>query len=312
MHVPFQFELPRQCSNLSHKLKPMSEFAFVTTCKGRLHHIKETLPLMVMQKPDEIVVVDYGCPDRVGNWVEENFPSVKVVRVTDDPGFCVSRARNIGVSATHSSWLCLIDADVKTSPGWLDHMRQLIQTKHYYRAGIVGGGRDSETFGTLFCERSAFDATGGYDEVMRGWGAEDKDFYAQLARHGIVESEYPPLFVNPIRHGDQERIAFQEIRNKKLQDTINVCYGVAKSHLLDSLNISALPLHTRETLMHQVRDQFLGPCESGNNRNRTNSIHLTIDIDEFTSSTGPKKLVFNIVRHRRYMLFGPSGWRIKN
>ena len=65
--------------------------AFVTTCKGRLHHVRETLPLIAQQAPDEIIVVDYGCPDRVGDWVTANVPQARVVRVDDDPGFSLAR-----------------------------------------------------------------------------------------------------------------------------------------------------------------------------------------------------------------------------
>jgi hypothetical protein len=52
------------------------------------------LPLIVAQSPAEIVVVDYGCPQRTGDWVEEQLSPVKVVRVNDDPGFCVSRPQH--------------------------------------------------------------------------------------------------------------------------------------------------------------------------------------------------------------------------
>ena len=69
--------------------------AFVVTCKGRLHHLKETLPLIVKQEPDEIVVVDYGCPDGTAAWVAVNFPRVKIVQF-DSPSFNVSHARNLG------------------------------------------------------------------------------------------------------------------------------------------------------------------------------------------------------------------------
>jgi hypothetical protein len=74
----------------------MTAVAFITTSKGWLHHIRQTLPLIVAQSPAEIVVVDYACPEQTGDWVEARYGSVKVLRVSDDPGFCVSRARNIG------------------------------------------------------------------------------------------------------------------------------------------------------------------------------------------------------------------------
>src|SRR6185369_6037579 len=99
------------------------QVGFVTTCKGRLHHIQRTLPLIVAQLPKEVVVVDYGCPQSVGDWVETHFPNVTVVRVGDDPGFCLSRARNIGARQTSAPWICFTDADALITSGWTDWMR---------------------------------------------------------------------------------------------------------------------------------------------------------------------------------------------
>src|SRR5574343_1128333 len=112
---------------------PMTAFAFVTTCKGRLHHLQQTLPLIVAEAPDEIVVVDYGCPQGSGDWVEANYPQVKVVRVTDDDGFRLARARNLGAAACSAPWICFIDADIRVGSGFVAWMRANARQRHYYR-----------------------------------------------------------------------------------------------------------------------------------------------------------------------------------
>lgn len=83
-------------------LHSMKQIAIVMTCKGRLHHVKQTLPLILEQDPDEMVFVEYGCPQNAGNWVAEHHPGIKVIYVNDDPGLCVSRARNMGARDTKS------------------------------------------------------------------------------------------------------------------------------------------------------------------------------------------------------------------
>src|SRR6476661_4950454 len=125
----------------------VKRIAFVTTSKGRLHHIKETVPLMVAQGAAEVIVVDYSCPDKTGDWVEANFPSVKVVRVTDDPGFSVGRARNLGAAQSTADWMVFIDGDVKAAPGWHDWMQKHLSPGRFYRAAPVEGRRDPETWG---------------------------------------------------------------------------------------------------------------------------------------------------------------------
>jgi glycosyltransferase involved in cell wall biosynthesis len=38
----------------------MAMMTLITTCKNRLAHLKETLPLMMTQSFSEVIVVDYG------------------------------------------------------------------------------------------------------------------------------------------------------------------------------------------------------------------------------------------------------------
>jgi glycosyltransferase involved in cell wall biosynthesis len=77
-------------------------FAIVTTCKSRLDHLKQSLPNMISQGAHEVIVVDYDCPEGTAAWVEKHHPGVRVVRATDPIGFCLSRARNLGIAAAQA------------------------------------------------------------------------------------------------------------------------------------------------------------------------------------------------------------------
>ena len=46
----------------------------IVTCKGRLEHLKQTLPLLMAMPDSEVIVVDYDCPDRSGDWVRAEHP----------------------------------------------------------------------------------------------------------------------------------------------------------------------------------------------------------------------------------------------
>ncbi len=77
----------------------MALISVVTTCKGRLEHLRATLPHL-MDLPDcEVVVVDYDCPERSGDWVRAEYPSAIVAKVEASPLFNVSHARNVGAAA---------------------------------------------------------------------------------------------------------------------------------------------------------------------------------------------------------------------
>jgi glycosyltransferase involved in cell wall biosynthesis len=231
----------------------MSTIAFVMTCKGRLHHIRQTLPRILAQNPDEVILVDYGCPDKAGDWAEANYPMIQLVRVTDDPEFCIARARNMGGQATQADWLVFIDGDVLVETGWLAWMRENLKPGSFYRAGLKDGVRDLETFGTVICARTDFAAAGGYDEAFRGWGGEDGDFYDRLQRRGIKQDHYPHAFVEAIRHGDEERAGWGDMRERSQSLTVHECYKAAKAQVEILRGAQQpLPLDLRKQIMSQT------------------------------------------------------------
>jgi len=242
----------------------MPTIAFITTCKGRLDHLRKTLPLMVAQQPDEIVVVDYSCPDGAGDWVETNHPDVKVVRVAESGDFAMCRARNIGARHTNAQWLVFIDADIVIEAGWVQWMRESLRPGLFYRCAPVDGARDFETFGTAICDRTGFDTAGGFDEVLTGWSGGDFDFYRCLADHGIQEREYPAAFVKAIPHGDERRAGFDGLKSRDERMVLSLCYTQAKRFFIKMQDSKEpLPFEQRIQIFSTLRDQLKSWQDSG-------------------------------------------------
>lgn len=271
----------------------MRRIAFVTTCKGRLHHLKQTLPLLVSGGPDEIIVVDYGCPDGTASWVEENFPDVRVVRVTDDPHFCLSRARNIGAALAESEWLCFIDADILIDRQWVTWLRNSLQDGCFYRVEAVEGERDRNLWGTCVCPKSVFEAVEGYDEVMQGWGGEDDDLYLRFQDFGLIEKYFPAKYTIGIPHGDEERTAFYENKNRFVQQEVNRCYVGVKRLLSDCLGGVDKNL-CRRVFNALCRDI---PLQSGL---RSGSWVVRLSVN-----THLGEIDFEMGKKRRFVFFGP-------
>ncbi|NMY42366.1 glycosyltransferase [Pseudomonas sp. WS 5013] len=277
----------------------MSQVAFVTTCKGRLHHVQQTLPSLVAQAPAEIILVDYGCPDNTGDWVAQHFPSVKVVRVDDDPGFCLPRARNIGAAHSSAPWICFIDADIRINDGWLDWLQQNLRDGYFYQAALVDGARNPETFGTVVCPRAAFEAVDGYDEVFRGWGGEDDDLYARLVHcAGARASQYPAHFVEAISHADDERTTFHAIKSVEVQCLINACYIKLKNQLRD-YGIRDIPFETRQQLLNCISDNLK------HHKLQPSTFTIRLQACDLATRDGQRvNLQLEIAKRRRYGLFG--------
>jgi glycosyltransferase involved in cell wall biosynthesis len=227
--------------------------AFITTCKNRLHHLKETLPLMAANAPDELIVVDYSCPELTGDWVEANFPQAKVVRVTGQDGFNPSRARNAGAAAATSEWLFFIDADIRAMPRLLEAVRANLQPGVYFRPQYKLGLNAEQAYGTFCVRAEDFAAVEGFDEVLDGWGYEDQDLYERLTPR-LTEMRYSIHLLKVIAHEDDERHIRTDMRDRWENEAINSCYGEAKRAIsLHRGGIGNLPLQEREGIMRNVR-----------------------------------------------------------
>lgn len=229
--------------------------AFITVSRGRLHHLRESLPRMAAQNPDELIVVDYDCPDGTGDWVAANFPQAAVVRGSQpDGGFNISRARNLGAAAAKSEWLFFVDADILLGPKLGDALRQGLRPGSFYQPTAQASNSGSQIYGSFACTAADFAAIGGYDEVIEGWGREDKDLYLRLLFHGVAKAFYSPTLLGVIKHGDAERHVLPEMNDRWQNEAVNACYVEAKQKISFATGGKGnLPIERRRKLMAHCR-----------------------------------------------------------
>ncbi|MES3001285.1 MAG: galactosyltransferase-related protein [Pseudomonadota bacterium] len=210
---------------------PTDTICFVTTCRGRLAHLKQTLPLLVKQPGASVVVVDYDCPEKAGDWVEEAYPQVQVVRSGPAGYFELARARNLGAQAakaTQAPWLCFVDADAVLAPGFVEAIAPSLRPGHFYIAADSSGSIS----GMCFCTSADFASVGGYDVVLQGWGMEDKDLYRRLELAGVRLQRFPVDGVRMIPHGDDMRVRHYDLKRLQLSSSLNFVYCRAKWDLM--------------------------------------------------------------------------------
>lgn len=174
----------------------------ITTCKNRLDHLRQTLPAMRGQSFSDVIVVDYGCEQGTSDWVAAAHDGVGCIRVDDDPRFSLARARNIGARAARTEFICFVDADVILNEDLGAWLKQHDRPGAFY---LSGARRMPELSGFVICRKAHFDKAGGYDEVFRGWGGEDKDLYDRLRLLGLRAIAIPATALTAIRHGDEFR-----------------------------------------------------------------------------------------------------------
>jgi hypothetical protein len=267
-----------------------ARLSLITTCKGRLHHLRQTLPLMAAQPDVECIVVDYGCPQGTADWVAANFPQVLIVRVGDDPMFNQCRARNLGAVAARTSVFCFVDADIMLAPGFASYIATSCGAKTFLRARPV----TVETWGSFACRREDFWRLGGYDEVYEGYGASPEDLYLRLASAGCAEAHFPASLISSLPHSDEERTAFYENKQRWWQHRTNALYLIAKLDLMKLLE-TELPFEQRKAL-HTQADIAIKAARGS----ASNQASLEIDLEDAT--TRAMNLVIRLDRKLSYSI----------
>jgi GT2 family glycosyltransferase len=90
----------------------------VVTWNGR-SHLARCLPALAAQDYPHmrVLVVDNGSTDGTLEWLAEAWPSVRVIALGRNSGFCA--ANNAGIAATDAPWVALLNNDTVPAPGWL-------------------------------------------------------------------------------------------------------------------------------------------------------------------------------------------------
>ena len=224
----------------------MPTFSLIVTCKGRLEHLRQTLPLFCALPDTEVILADYGCPDASGDWATANFPTVKVVRIADDPGFNPSRARNIAARESTADYLFFADADIRISPAAMDEITAIITPNTFATIDAADLGDDLR--GTCVVPRAKFEAVGGYDELLKNYGMEDTELYARLTDHNLDDAFLSPAAFNAIPHDDALRTRFFPTKSVRKLRLIACFYQEYIKVFRRAVKVPQLALEDREQL----------------------------------------------------------------
>lgn len=180
-------------------------FSIIIPVKGRLAHLRESLPAACTQPNSETIVVDYDCPEGSGKWAREHWPQAMVVSVFPQPIFNLSRARNLGAATARGLWLVFLDVDVVLRPDFAEGFARVVRAGEFY----VTACRDHGFGGFIVAEREAFRRAGGADPRFTGWGHEDDDTLMALKAGGGEGRSIDVRFIGRhLDHGDEERMRF--------------------------------------------------------------------------------------------------------
>jgi glycosyltransferase involved in cell wall biosynthesis len=240
----------------NHRPKVTPKFSIITTCKGRLRDLKQSLPTFLAQRDAEVIVVDYDCPDRTAAYLTEHAPQVVAVVVEDKPRFHLSHARNLGAARAAGEFLLFLDADISIMPGFTAQLSSLMKSGLY---GVFEG-RDSIR-GSCVVDHALFERVGGYDETFEGYGGEDLDFYYRLAVAGGRQITLArENIVSVIEQSTQQRERFRG-NNLRLQYVRAMTYFQAKATIMKLAGSRELSPEVRRQIFAMVDQQVASLLE---------------------------------------------------
>ena len=182
----------------------MKDFSAIVSCKARLDHLRQTLPALCSLPLKEVILVDYGCPEESGKWASQHHPSVKVVHVTDDPGFNLPRARNLGAEQATAEYLIFVDADVTMKPAALETLDEILAENVYVTIKTTG----NDLRGFCAVPRAKFNQVSGYDDLLKNYGMEDVEFTTRLLQRGLNHKQISAELFDVITHDNALRAKY--------------------------------------------------------------------------------------------------------
>ena len=199
----------------------------IITCKGRRSQLERSIPQHLLHLPPfpcEIIIVDYGCPGKAFEWVQElNNPNVWAVKVKNNVEFFnLSRARNCGATQAKGEFLCFSDADVYPKGPWVQTIVEATD-----KPGVAMARPKWKRGGCGICclPATIYHKIRGHDEALEGWGWEDIDLKGRAQEEGEVV-HYDAKLLGIIKHGRNASVQFYE--DKRIRKGFPVTNGLNK------------------------------------------------------------------------------------
>jgi hypothetical protein len=209
-----------------------TKIAFVTTCKGRLEHLKQTLPRNLADnaafKDAVFVVLDYDSPDDLQPYLTHthasDIASGRLVVYRYQNGgkpFAMAHSKNMAARCgmlEGADILVTLDADNFTGPNFAQFVADafkepgvlpgifLCPNYLHIKSLPHGVNRPVRGYaGRLSVWASTFLKVGGYDEIYNTWRGEDIDMNFRLQRMGYSMRYIPNQYLNAIPHSGDVR-----------------------------------------------------------------------------------------------------------
>ena len=193
----------------------------ITVCMNRQHHLQATaFRVAESVHHQEHLVLDWSSREPLRRDQLPNDSRIRLERVEGESTWNLCRAYNVAAKLAHGDVLLKLDADC-----WPEHIDPALHLKTVSDVCWFGSGSDGR-LGQFLMSRAAFEAVGGFNELLVGYGFDDKDLKARLKSFGFVIQLLPEASIGVIPHSIHERVSRTDIK------------GLSSSPLQESLSFA--------------------------------------------------------------------------
>ncbi len=197
------------------------KISFCTTCKNRIHQIKETLPRnlddnFLFKNLIEFVVVDFGNSDGLSDWVLNSFTDelnsgYLAYYYTDElPFWHASIAKNTAHLMASNELVVNLDCDNYTGKfGGKFVIQNFIKSGFDIILHQFSQNYGDGTYGRIGLAKKNFEQLGGYDESFEPMGFQDTDLILRAQKVGLrYKHGYNPKYTSATKNSTSDKIKY--------------------------------------------------------------------------------------------------------
>lgn len=181
----------------------------VTVCMNRQDHLVRSAPLVAqLAWHDEHLIVDWSSREPLRREDLPPDPRLRLLRVEGEARWNLCRAYNFAFARARGELILKLDADAWPTERFdpaAAQLQGLAADPSQQQLCAFGSGPEGRK-GQFLVERCLLAAVGGFNEMLVGYGFDDKDLQARLGMQlGIQPAPIPEAWLAVIAHSDQER-----------------------------------------------------------------------------------------------------------
>ena len=186
------------------------DLSVVTVCMNRREHLlRSAAAVAAWPWHNEHLVVDWSSSVPLRRDELPADPRLRLLRVDGERRWNLCRAYNFAVARCVGKRVFKLDADAWPTEAFNPEDPSLrLPGPRADAEGCLcafGSGPDGRK-GQFLIDRALFEAVGGFNELLEGYGFDDKDLLSRLCMFcGYQAIPFPPHWIAVIAHSDEER-----------------------------------------------------------------------------------------------------------